>query len=171
LINNFHACLAFVLKWEGGNDDDPQDPGGRTSRGITQREYNAWCALHKLPEADVWACKQSTIEEIYHAAYWSPHCDSLPVGLDLMFFDCAVNEGPHEAIVFLQRALGVTADGHFGLVTAAAVAKVSSERLIRQIYAERQAHYRSLRTFRRFGKGWLNRLSACLKTSLEMAQI
>jgi lysozyme family protein len=167
---NFKTSLAFVLKWEGGNDDDPQDPGGRTSRGIEQREYDAWCELHKSPSGDVWKCSDATIEVIYYHSYWLPYCDPLPLGLDLMFFDANVNQGIRESTLFLQRALGVSADGHFGIVTMAAVKRLPHVKdLINQIDAERNAYYRSLRTFQRFGKGWMNRLADCVATAQKMA--
>jgi lysozyme family protein len=164
---NFPACLKFILKWEGGNDDDPDDPGGRTSRGVTQREYDAWCSLHKSPTGDVWKCTDATVESIYHQAYWNPYCDALPAGVDLMFFDIAVNCGMHEAIILLQRALRVTADGHFGMVTAATVRGVNDvASLLRTIAEELVGYYKSIRGFRKYGKGWMNRTEDCLNRAL-----
>ena len=43
----FNACVQLVLQDEGGNDDDPDDPGGRTSRGIEQSEWDAWLLSHR----------------------------------------------------------------------------------------------------------------------------
>jgi len=42
-----------VRVFERGNDDDPQDPGGRTSRGIIQREYDKYSDRKGLPRRDV----------------------------------------------------------------------------------------------------------------------
>src|SRR5690348_13605429 len=89
--DNFPKSLAFVLKNEGGNDDDPADHGGRTSRGITQREYDAWRTEHSLPTQDVWVAPQSDIDAIYHDEYWEPLCDDFPSGIDYLYFDMAVN--------------------------------------------------------------------------------
>jgi len=33
--DNFPACLAEILKHEGGWADHPQDPGGATMKGVT----------------------------------------------------------------------------------------------------------------------------------------
>src|ERR1700690_305588 len=107
---SFPKSLAFVLKDEGGNDDDPADHGGRTSRGITQREWTAWLAEKGLASSDVWAAPQSEIDTIYHDEYWQPYCDLFPSGTDYLFFDMAVNSGPHEATLILQRSLGLAAD-------------------------------------------------------------
>jgi lysozyme family protein len=59
---NFSRCLTLVLASEGGNDDDPDDPGGRTSRGITQREYDAYRKTRRNLPSDVWKASQSAIE-------------------------------------------------------------------------------------------------------------
>ena len=64
--SNFKPSLAAVLKSEGGNDDDPQDHGGRTSRGVIQREYDAWRKEKGLFALDVWKAPDSDIAMIYH---------------------------------------------------------------------------------------------------------
>src|SRR5574337_377731 len=102
-------AYSFVRASEGGNDDDPNDHGGRTSRGITQREYTAWRQERGLPDSDVWSASESEIETIYHDEYWEPWCDLLPAGTDYLYFDMAVNAGPYRATVILQRALGIAA--------------------------------------------------------------
>ena len=50
-MKNFEYCLPFLLAHEGGNDDDINDPGGRTSRGILQTEYDAYRKRHGKPRA------------------------------------------------------------------------------------------------------------------------
>lgn len=154
--SNLAASLVEVLKSEGGNDDDKQDHGGRTSRGITQREYTAWLNEKGHPSRDVWAAPQTDIEQIYHDEYWDPWCDLLPIGVDYMFFDMCVNGGPHAAIILGQRALGVTADGRVGPITRQAIRAASSFDLITKYTAQKEAFYRSLHQ-PRFLKGWLNR--------------
>src|ERR1043166_2665043 len=103
---NFAASLAAVLKSEGGNDDDPADHGGRTSRGITQREYDARRREKSLAPLHVWKDTDEEIPTIFHDEYWDPWCDTLPIGVDYLYFDMAVNAGPHRAAVLLQKALG-----------------------------------------------------------------
>lgn len=169
--SNFPKALAFVLRpdVEGGNDDDPHDPGGRTSRGITQSEYTAYCQLHGSPGGDVWGMTQPTCEQIYHVSYWNPYCPILPPGLDLLFFDTAVNEGTHEAILLLQRSIGVIADGHFGVVTAHAVKTIAMlPATLNTFTMARKNAYRQTRNFRRYGKGWLIRADAALVAAKEL---
>lgn len=168
--DNFDACLKSLLVWEGGNDDDPHDQGGRTSRGIIQREYNAFCRLNGLPQGDVWKCTDTNIRAIYAESYWKPWCDQLPAGVDMTFFDMSVLQGPHEATVLLQRGLGVKDDGRIGQVTLYAIAKADDRRLISAIADSRLAFFRSLHTFKYYGKGWTRRTLGVKAESLAMIQ-
>jgi lysozyme family protein len=168
--NNFDKCLAFVLKEEGGNDDDPNDHGGRTSRGIIQREWDVFIKTHPDRPSDVWKASDEDIKTIYHDEYWQPHCPSLPNGLDLVFFDFAVNAGVSRAIRTLQLVTGTTVDGVWGPNTEAAVKAVDPKDAINQYHTQRENFYKSLAQFSRYGKGWLNRNDACWKEAVLMEQ-
>lgn len=155
-------ALAWVRADEGGNDDDPADSGGRTSRGITQREYTAYCRLHQLDEpSDVWKARDPIIDSIYSEEYWDPWCPLLPVGVDYLFFNMNVNAGMHRAIVLLQRSVGVADDGHIGPITKLAVAKADPKDLITRYTAASKAFYTHLAQQaahdRKFLAGWLHR--------------
>jgi len=153
---NWDKAYAWVRENEGGNDDDPYDHGGRTSRGITQREYNAWRHENGKPPRDVWKADESEIETIYHEEYWEPLCDALPTAIDYMYFDMAVNAGPYRAAKLLQRALGVVEDGRIGPVTRQAIANANRGDLIRKYAAVKHDYYLSLHQ-PRYTRGWLNR--------------
>jgi lysozyme family protein len=167
--SNWKASLAAVLASEGGNDDDPADHGGRTSRGITQREYDAWRRERHQPGLDVWQAPQSDIEAIYHGEYWEPYCDQLPVGLDYCLFNTRVLAGPHTGAVLLQRALGVTADGRIGAVTRQAAQSVNAMKAVNAFAEVSRAFYLGLHQ-PRFTKGWLNRVAFVQKTALGMIE-
>lgn len=165
--SNFQVSLALVLKSEGGNDDDPADHGGRTSRGIIQREYDAWRRLQGLPTRDVWTATDDEISTIYHDEYWNPFCDGMPIGVDYLYFDMAVNAGPHRAAVLLQRALGVTDDGRIGPITKEAIQKADAKQLIGSYSDAKRSFYLSLHQ-PRFTNGWLNRTASVQKDALAM---
>lgn len=165
--SNWPKSLSAVLKVEGGNDDDPADHGGRTSRGITQREYDAWRRGKGLDTRDVWTASQNEIEAIYLEEYWLPYCDLLPIGADYMYFDMAVNAGPYRAAVLLQQALGVNADGRIGPITREAITAANPRTLIENYTNVKRAFYLGLHQ-PRFTKGWLNRNNAVKATALEM---
>lgn len=155
---NFQRSLALLLKDEGGNDDDPADHGGRTSRGVTQREYDAYRRMSGETPQDVWIASDLEIADIYHDHYWHPWCDQLPIGIDYLYFDLAVNAGPYRATKILQRAIGVTDDGIFGPITLESAIKVNPKLLIAAYSDAKRNFYRSLHQ-PRFIKGWLNRVA------------
>lgn len=167
MISNFPASLKLVLQDEDGNDDDPADHGGRTSRGITQKEYDAWRQLKAQSERDVWTASQDEITAIYHDEYWEPFCDDFPIGTDYMYFDMAVNAGPHRAAVLLQRALGVADDGRIGPITRLAVSKADPKQLITDYTNAKRAFYISLHQ-PKFTKGWLNRCNHVQNSAIAM---
>ncbi len=155
---------AQALKWvrqdEGGNDDDPSDHGGRTSRGITQREYDYWRHAQGLPMHDVWRATDGEIDHIYHDKYWLPYGPILPPGADYLWYDANVNSGQHRANVLLQQALGVSPDGQIGPITLGALAKVDPSRLIERFTAIHVAFFNAISHHpgqRKFLQGWLNR--------------
>lgn len=66
----FKKALQFVLKWEGGYVDNPNDKGGATNKGITQNTYNAWLKSNGKATKDVKNITQAEVEEIYRKNYW-----------------------------------------------------------------------------------------------------
>jgi lysozyme family protein len=165
---SFQACLPIILQSEGGFSDDPQDPGGPTNLGITLDTLSSWLG-RTATIADVRALTAAAVGPIYEARYYNAaHACDCPAGVDLMVFDEAVNQGVGRAITSLQRCAGVTADGAFGPLTKAAVDAMAPATLISAIAADRDAHYRALPKFPRYGSGWLNRVATTTRDALQM---
>jgi len=153
------AC-AVTLDYEGGNDNDPHDPGGRTSRGITQREWTAYRAAHAnkgLP-ADVWRAPQADIVTIYRAGYWD-RCDgdAWPVGADLCVYDASVNSGLGKGLTWARAALALR-QGTFRQLALIASSQ-DPVTLIRRYQARRLSFLHALRTWAYFGRGWARRVA------------
>lgn len=149
--HDFERACTLILELEGGAKvhAHPDDPGGLTKYGISQRAY---------PSLDIAALTEAQARAIYLSDYWmASGCDSMPWPLALYVFDCAVNQGVGRAVRWLQRVLAVKEDGKLGpatrLAARQAVAADASE-----FMAVREQHYRRLPTFGTFGRGWLNRL-------------
>src|SRR4051812_35082264 len=108
VIPRFDACLAFVLEREGGYVDDPQDHGGATNRGITQRVYDQFRDLHTMARQPVRNITPDEVRLVYRVLYWQSVCaDDLPPPLDFVMFDSAVQHGASGATRLLQRALQI----------------------------------------------------------------
>lgn len=158
-MDRFSQCLAETLRWEGQYSDDKYDPGGKTMRGIIQKEYDSYRASKGQPAQWVKLISDAELHDIYFRSYWAPSraAEVFP-GLDLELFDEAVNSGPVTAVRHLQNCLGMTADGHIGMQTLDAVRKVNDREALIEAYMERRrAYLKSLKTFWRFGKGWMDR--------------
>lgn len=149
--HDFDRACTLILELEGGAKmtADPDDPGGATKYGISQRAY---------PELHIASLTEQQARSIYLTDYWmAAGCDSMPWPLALYVFDCAVNQGVSRAVRWLQRVLALREDGKVGPVTRTEARRATladgSE-----FMALREQHYRSLPTFPKYGRGWLNRL-------------
>jgi lysozyme family protein len=158
---NWPKAMKVILKFEGGKDDDPIDPGGRTNQGVIQRVYAAWRRKKGLPARDVFLMEDHERDEIYLENYGKKvRFDELPPGIDVVVYDGAVNSGPGQSIKWLQRALGVQADGVLGDVTMERImSHENHDALIAGILERRMAFLRALKTFYHFGKGWTSRVT------------
>jgi uncharacterized protein (TIGR02594 family) len=166
----FNACVLLVLHDEGGNDDDPDDPGGRTSRGITQTDWNTWLKTHPSLPADVFQAPQDQIVAIYHDNYWNQlSCDSLPAGVDYVVFDYGVLSGIRQSSKVLQGYVGAAVDGEIGPQTIAATANADVSTLINQISDERIAHMQQSPVWSKYGNGWTARVQRARAAALAMA--
>lgn len=101
----FKKALSFVLKWEGGYVNNPNDKGGATNKGITQETYNNWLISQGKFRKDVKFISQQEVEEIYYKNYWlKAGCDKMSKVFAVICFDTAVNMGVGRVKEFLQAA-------------------------------------------------------------------
>lgn len=163
-MSNFARALAVVLHHEGGYVNHPNDPGGETKFGISDRRdglVDGMADINGDGRPDV-AIKHLTTEQaaaIYHRDYWLPiKADAMPFPVALMVFDTAVNAGNRRAALLLQRALRVTADGSIGPVTLAAANRADTRTLVNHIAAERIVFNSGLSNWGSFGLGWSRRV-------------
>lgn len=104
MTDPFEDALKIVLEHEGGYVNHPNDPGGATNRGITQRTYDAYRQKKGLSPQDVRYITEDEVREIYRKDYWEASgADKLPPPLNLVHFDTAVNMGPGRAREFLSK--------------------------------------------------------------------
>lgn len=164
VTGNFEPALKHVLVHEGGYVNHPKDPGGETNYGITKRTARAHGytgSMRSIP--------MSVVRSIYRKSYWGRiNGDALPAGVDYAVFDFAVNSGPGRAIPFLQRAIGVKANGSIGPMTLAAVERVGPREAIQRLCASRLAWLKTLKNWRTFGRGWGRRVAGVEREALAM---
>lgn len=178
MSDRFLICLPFTLaqecphpeQWSNPKNfsNDQHDPGGKTMCGIIQREYDLYRKSKKLPTQDVRKLTQIEGQEIYQHGYWLPHCPNLPIGLDLCYFDAAVNMGTTEATKVLQAALGANNDGDWGPETDKVVAAVTPMAAIKAFTARRLTVYHMMTGYRYFGADWTRRANEIGAEALKM---
>lgn len=159
------AAMKIELRFEGGKDDDPIDPGGRTNQGIIQRVYSSWRKKKGLPPRDVFVMEDNERDEIYFQNYGRlVRFDELPPGINIVVLDGGINSGPAQSIKWLQRALGLGADGVLGDRTLEAVINhPDHDALVASICDQRMKFLRALKTFYHFGGGWSSRVNQLKK--------
>jgi lysozyme family protein len=93
----FNRIFSFTIKWEGGSKytNDPDDPGGGTKYGISQKNN---------PYVDVKTLTEEEAKEIYKTKYWNPVTKGEDDNLDMACFDTAVNCGVGRVKNWLQDA-------------------------------------------------------------------
>lgn len=141
--------MDLILKIEGGYVNDPKDPGGETKYGISKRAF---------PKEDILNLTEQRAKELYKKFYWDfCKCEELPYPLDIFLFDAAVNHGVIGAVRILQEALELKPDGILGEITISTIKKNGQDAALKFL-AQRALFYTELDNFKRYGKGWFNRL-------------
>ena len=152
---NFDLAFDRLMKHEGGYVNDPTDPGGETNWGISKRSYPA-VNIAKLTREDAAA--------IYRRDFWQRiKADKLPDGVAYQLFDFAVNSGIDTSVRYLQRALCVADDGHWGPVSQAAADASTESDLIMLLNAERLDFMTRLKNWPDHGRGWARRIAGNLR--------
>lgn len=155
----FDIAFDRLLGHEGGYSLDPQDPGGETNWGISKRTY---------PHLNIKDLTREQAKAIYRRDFWDRiHGDEVYDGVAFQAFDFAVNSGIFTAVRYLQRAVGVADDGHWGPVSRAAVAAATEPDVIMWFCAERLDFMTRLQNWPHAGKGWARRIAQDLRFGAE----
>lgn len=123
----------FILKWEGGFVNDPDDLGGATNMGVTMATYKVYCKRKGRPEPAIDDLKHLSNDEwidILKSLYWDKwKADQIKSqSVANILVDWVWASGNY-GIKIPQELLGVTADGIVGKNTLAAVNNYPSLRL------------------------------------------
>ena len=150
---DFDQAFQQLIYNEGGYVDNPDDPGGATCWGITERVARA-----NGYTGDMQSLPLDTAKAIAKAQYWDPfQCDQFDGRIGFQVLDAAYNGG-HPA-QWLQQAAGATPDGVIGPQTIAAVKAVDPLLVIMRFLASRLQYLTALSTWSDFGRGWANRIA------------
>lgn len=138
-----------------GYVDDPLDRGGETKFGV---------AKNANPDLDITNLTWDTAMAVYYDRYWEAGmCNRLSGRVAVLHFDGCVNHGVVRAKKFLQRAVGVEADGIIGRITLGAINSQDPIWICEKVCDLREQFYRDIvarsPNQARFLKGWLRRIN------------
>lgn len=152
--SSFEIAIRYVLIHEGGYTNHPSDPGGPTNWGITLHDARAYWKRN-ASALDVRQMPLDVAKQIYRERYWNAlHCDELPIGLDYALFDYGVNYRDLARTKVLMRIVAACMPGSNVSDIVSAANQIATDRLIRDLCAERRAFLRGLKTWPLFGRGW-----------------
>lgn len=159
MTDRFERAMVPLKAHEGGWSNHPDDPGGATMKGVTQRVYDEYRRLMGVQTQSVRGITDDEVFDIYRRQYWNTvRGNDLPDGLAYCVFDAAVNSGPGRAVRWLQTVLGVTVDGVIGHQTLGAAIKADPVTVINQYCDTRLAFMKRLKHWPTFKNGWSRRV-------------
>lgn len=160
--------IPFILQWEGGFVNDPDDLGGATNKGITIGAFTEYKKRkgQKAPTVgDLKNISDAEWHDVFKSLYWdrwkADEIKSQAVANILV--DWVWASGSH-GIKRPQRLLGVKADGIVGKQTIAALNAMDAATLFKMIKDDRAKFIDEICKARpkneKYRKGWMNRINA-----------
>ncbi len=139
----FNKIFAFTYQWEKGLVNNPNDPGGLTKDGISDKSDGKLDGKFEGTPIEQLTYVQETA--IYKTKYWDAcRCDSLKSDVAAAVFDTAVNCGVARAVIWLEQS-----------------------KTAEDVLECRRLHYKRIieknSKLKIFAKGWQNRLDALHK--------
>lgn len=173
LMNTLDNWIRHTLKWEGGLNSDPGEPGGASNRGVSWELYQkkARDLLGHSPTQERFL-KITPVDAAKFMAYlWNVSgAWRLPDPVNALLAEYSWLSGSSLAGKALQRILNsefrqnLTVDGGVGSLTEAAVRRVNPDRLAAAMMKDRERFLDDLVRRRpikaKWRRGWANRENA-----------
>ncbi len=158
-VKDFDTIINFILEMEGHYSVHPDDPGGETKFGISKKAY---------PKLDIKTITLEHAKGIYYSDYWlTSLAPAMPGKLRLVYMDAAVNQGIFKTDTMLKDILGTKMEGKIGPDTLRKAHSFNEKGLVVEFLRARSEHYRKLKNWDVFGRGWMNRL---FKVAIESGE-
>lgn len=161
---DFDKAFDRLFRTEGGFTDNPKDPGNWTGGrvGIGQCKGTKYgIAANTYPDLDIKNLTRDGAKAIYYRDFWSQLLDAHPA-VRYQAFDFAVNSGMSTAKRKLQVAVGVADDGHWGPLSASALAQMDLNDVLMRYMAQRLRYWARCSALKMAAGGWMNRAAEML---------
>lgn len=165
-IDNY---FPFMIKWEGGYCNDPDDAGGPTKYGVTLADAKAAGfdknGDGKVTAEDVKLLTKEDAKSNLKKKYWDK-CKADDIknqSIANIIVDWCYNSGTGK-IKNVQTIVGTKADGIVGHKTISAINSYNTQKdLFNKIWNARKTFYYNIvknkPSQKKFLKGWMNRLN------------
>lgn len=166
---DINVLVPFILSFEGGYVNDPDDRGGATNKGVT---ISTWKRAgydknhdHRIDCEDIKLITEQDMKDvILKPHYWDRvRADEIKdQSVANILVDWVWASGIY-AIKSVQGLLGLTQDGIVGPKTLSAINNSDPERLFWKIHKQRDIHFRMCAARPgqgKFLKGWIRRLNS-----------
>ncbi|MBD3754234.1 MAG: secretion activator protein [Gammaproteobacteria bacterium] len=171
---NFDLAFEKVIGVEGGFQKDRRDRGNWTSGLIGKGQLKGTkfgISAMAYPDLDIENLTLEQAKDIYYRDYWTPvNGDALPVGVDYITFDTAVNHGTKPAAVLLQKAVGAVPDGAIGPRSLKRIVAKAPEDIIVEFAVRRALAYAGMKMLNTYGLGWYRRLFKVTLAALDQSK-
>lgn len=170
-MSRFEEFIDRVLDDEGGFTKDPADNGNWTGgkQGVGLLKGTKFgIAANTYPTLDIANLTREEAVAIYRRDWWNAlRADQMPPMVAAMLLSVAVNTGLGRAARWLQKAVGVPADGKIGPVTLGAVQSTDPNDIGFLFLAEYLDFLNDLPTWGRFGRGWSQRVVGLMRDAAK----
>jgi lysozyme family protein len=165
-VDYFPFIDRVISRYEGGYCWDQGDPGGPTNFGITCYDL-AEHRGQKMTSMSAWVdpvrhMTRAEAETIYKAKYAAGvRFDDLPVGVDVVLLDYAINSGVSRAVLVARAMCGLQPGGMDATVVNL-LGHVDPKDFIEKTDAERVRFMHAIdggKAWARFGHGWGSRVA------------
>lgn len=161
---NINVLKPFILQWEGGFANDPDDLGGATNKGVTLYTFRRFYGKDRTVE-DLKNMTDAQWLFIFRNGYWDKwKADKIEnQSVANLLVDWVYLSG-EATIKRVQELLRVVADGKVGDITIARLNSLDSKQLFNDIKKLRIEYIdeicRKRPTNLKFRNGWVRRLTA-----------
>lgn len=160
LADAFAQARDFTRRWEGGYVNDPDDAGGATNFGITQRTYDRFRKEWGQTSRAVRDISAEEVSTIYQSYWESSGAGKLPPPLSAVHFDSSFHFNPRRAEAWKDDVVKAYPND------PVAAAKAYVEKRI----AFRHERVKKEPSQKKFLKGWLNRDQALMELVTDGAK-
>lgn len=170
-MNNFEKAFDRVIGHEGGYTSDTKDRANWTSGICGQGECKGTkygLSAMTYPTLDIYNITVEQAKAIYKRDWWDKlGMDKYHPALAYQMFDASINHGATTANKFLQKAVGVTADGIVGTKTLAAIKSKDIKDVLTLFLATRLQYFTEISTWKTYCTGWSRRVVQNMMYAVE----